>query len=180
MNKRLIPGIIIVEGIHDKERLSHLYNSCFVLTHGYAINKKDIIFLNSVDCRVLCAVDSDTAGKEIEHKIICSVPKAIIVNVDINKCSHKNKHGLAECDFDEIKKKFDKYCSDEEYNFITKQELFKLGLIGDEESKERRHLICDKFNLGFCSSKDMLSRLNIKKITYTQIKELLDGRERNN
>lgn len=67
MNKRFIPGVIVVEGKHDVSRLSSLYESIYVVTNGYDIPENDKKFLILLDEKipVFILTDNDEAGNFI-------------------------------------------------------------------------------------------------------------------
>ena len=71
MNKKYIPGVIIVEGSHDASKLSLLYDSIFIVTNGYEIPQKEINFIKALkeDTQIIVLTDKDEAGEKIRERI---------------------------------------------------------------------------------------------------------------
>jgi len=164
MNKKYIPGVIVVEGKHDASKLANLYETVFVITNGYEIPSKEISFLKALksDTSIIVLTDKDEAGEEIRKKVNNVRPNCINIEIEAPKSSKKK--GVAECDIKDIEKALDKYVvkptKHDEYD------LYELGLIGNESSKKNREIISNKFNLGLINKSNMIKRLillNIKK-----------------
>lgn len=174
MNKKYIPGVIIVEGKHDVSKLSSFYESIYVITNGYEIPKEEIEFIKALKkgTQIIVLTDNDEAGKKIRSKV--NEIRNDLVNIEITAPSSSKKKGVAECDNLDIQKALDKYVS----NKINKEEidLYKLGLIGKENSKELRNYIRNKFNLGNANTNNIKERLNILEIKIEElIKEINDA-----
>jgi len=172
MNKRFIPGVIVVEGKHDVSRLSLLYESIYVVTNGYEIpqNDKKFLILSADKFPVYILTDNDEAGNFIRKKL--NSLKNNFINILISAPRDSKKKGIAECDINDIKNALDKYSV--EYIEKPHLDLYKLGLIGQKNSKYLREYICDKFNLGICSTKEMVKRLELLNINEDMIKKEID------
>lgn len=104
MEKININHLIVVEGCHDEAYIKTYFN-CFTYSiNGLDINQEKISFL----CRVkkvrniILLLDSDEEGKRIREKINNLLPDCINVELDINKCNKNNKHGVHECEKEEL------------------------------------------------------------------------------
>ena len=91
------------------------------------------------------------------------------INVEISAPQTSKKKGVAECDLEDIKNALDKYTKEQANNISI--DLYKLGLIGRENSKELRGLISNKFNLGIVNKNNMIKRLNLLGIKEKQLIE---------
>ena len=166
MNKKYIPGVIIVEGSHDASKLSLLYDSIFIITNGYEIPQKEIDFIKALkeDTQIIILTDKDEAGEKIRERIN-NVRNGI--NIEIEAPEGYKKRGVAECTISSIQEALDKYVSVKpkqlEYN------LYNMGLIGKENSRELRNKISDKFNLGLANKNNMIKRLNILDISEEEL-----------
>ena len=102
--KYYFDGIIVVEGRNDESYLSSFIESIYVVTNGYEIPKQEIAFINNKrnNKPVIILTDSDEAGKLIREKLNSLFNKGINIEVDIVKCNKNGKHGVAECDKDEV------------------------------------------------------------------------------
>ena len=159
MNKKYISGVIIVEGKHDVSKLSNFYESVYVITNGYEIPNNEIIFIKALKpgTQIIVLTDNDNAGKEIRDKV--NEIRNDLINIEITARTSSKKKGIAECDNKDIQKVLDKYVS----NKINKEgiDLYKLGLIGNKNSKELREYIRNKFNLGNVNTNNLINRLNL-------------------
>ena len=102
--KYFFDGIIVLEGRNDESYLSSFIDSIYVVTNGYEIPIDEIGFINNKrnNKPVIILTDSDEAGKSIREKLDSKIYKAINIEVDILKCNKNGKHGVAECDKEEI------------------------------------------------------------------------------
>ncbi len=169
MNKKYIPGVIIVEGVHDVSKLSNLYDFCYVITNGYDIPQHEIDFILSLnkDVPIYVLVDKDEAGERIRERIN-SIREGFI-NIRIEAPRESKKKGIAECSSDNIKKALDKYAIDNnEQSYI---DLYSLGLIGKKDSNRLLSFICSEFNLGITNKDNLLKRIKLLGINEKEIKD---------
>lgn len=169
MNKKFIPGVIIVEGSHDVSKLSLCYDSIFVITNGYDIPEPEAKFIKALPsgAQIIVLTDKDEAGKKIRTRI--NEIRNDIINIEIEAPLSSKKKGVAECDIKDIEKTLDKYVSNRPSE--RSYDLYSLGLIGKENSKELRKVISDKFNLGLVNKNNMIKRLNLLDINEQKLKE---------
>ena len=177
MNKKYIPGVIVVEGSHDASKLSLLYDTAFVVTNGYEVPDKEVNFLKALknDVQVIVLTDADEAGRKIREKV--NAIRNNVINIEIEAPKSSKKKGVAECTLSSIQKELDKYVSEKKTE--TKYNLYKLGLVGQDNSKELREIISDKFNLGLTNKNNMVKRLNLLGITNKELtKEINNANSR--
>ena len=169
MNKKYIPGVIVVEGSHDASKLSLLYETVFVITNGYEVPKEEANFLKALkdDIQVIVLTDKDDAGKKIREKL--NEIRSNVINIEIEAPKSSKKKGVAECNLKDIKNALDKYTS--EKKAADEIDLYKLGIVGQPNSKEIRKLISNKFNLGLVNKNNLKSRLNLLGITLKELEE---------
>ena len=166
--------IIIVEGKSDEAFLSSYIDAVYVKTNGYSINKKDLDFINKYcgEKAPLILTDSDAAGVQIRDKINKTIKNGINVVVDISKCNKNNKHGVAECDANEILNILKEYFVEKQPSQkIQTSDLIKLGVTG----KESRDYLCTAMSLGVCNNKTFIKRLNYIKADIDTIKKLMNN-----
>lgn len=155
--KYYFDGIIVVEGKQDVSFLSSFIETEYVITNGYEIPYEEIQYLNAVSDRkkVIVLTDSDEAGISIRQKV--QIQNSINVFVNIDLCNKHNKHGVAECDKEEIIKELHQYLS--ETPFIRrKMSIAFLNSIGLNK-KENRYLFSKKVPVGSCNTKKLAYRL---------------------
>ena len=176
--KKIIDGILLVEGIHDEAYLSSFLDVEIVTTNGFDIPIEEIEYVRvaSLKKKVIIFTDPDNAGQGIRKRLNNIFPNAENAFVDINKCNKHGKHGVAECEKEEILSVLSKYITEtpNEIGKITYSDLYKLGLIG-HESNSKKEKIIKHFHLGKCTSKKLLKRLNLLNISLEEIKEVIDG-----
>mgnify|MGYP003313011149 CR=1 FL=1 len=160
--KQYLDIILLVEGQHDKAKILSLFDCEIIVLNGYEIKEPLLKYLENVKDKkkIAILVDPDKAGIDIRNKLLIKIPYASSLNVDINKCDYKNKHGIAECDNDELIKILQPFIINKRVNTINKQDLFDIGLIGNANSKFLRHEIALHFNAYNDSTDTLLFSLN--------------------
>jgi len=167
----LINGILVVEGKDDKAFLSSFITSEIVFVNGMEINESVISYLKSSNKNIYILTDPDSAGVEIRNKIKKSIPSAIDIFVNKNDCNKHNKHGVAEANktvVEQLLKPYETAFIDSA-NEIDLNFLYSLGVFNNGGKQK----ILDKYNLGFCSTKQMIKRLNSLSVKRNDIIKLL-------
>ena len=166
--KYCFDGIIVVEGKNDVSFLSSFIDSVFVITNGYEIPSKEIEFINNERNakKVIILTDSDAAGKQIREKLNKVIRSGINVEVDLLKCNKNNKHGVAECDKDEVINVLKEH-------FVDKRQNSSLALKDLNVTKEERDFLCEQLHLGICNAKTSIKRINYLEISLEEINNLL-------
>ncbi|HPS18540.1 MAG TPA: DUF4093 domain-containing protein [Bacilli bacterium] len=151
-------GVIVVEGKTDVAFLSSFIKAEYVMTNGYQLTEAELEYLNAVAVKktVLIITDPDHAGEVIRSKI--KIPKAYDIFLDINCCNKNGKHGVAECDKEEIARKLKGFFTEcvQNQNEITTSFLISLGL----DNKNKRAIFAKKVHVGIVNMKKLSTRLN--------------------
>ena len=166
-----IEQVIVVEGKADEAYLSSFIDAVYVTTNGYEIPKEEIEFLNNPKNKngVIVLTDSDEAGKQIRNRLDELLTNKTNVEVDILKCNKKNKHGVAECEKEELMNVLERhFVAKKQTNELSLSDLTSLGI----DSDKRRHL-CKVLELGKCNSKTFLKRINYLGISQKEFSEEL-------
>lgn len=171
--------VVIVEGLHDLERLKSIYSDIDVLiTNGSEIDsflpqiievskKRDIILF----------LDPDYPGERIRKIIQAQIPNAknAFLKKHLAISKNKKKVGIEHAKKEDIIEALENHLSVvENSNLITTNDLYKLGLIGEKNSQKLRDEICYKFNLGHANAKTFLNRINMFGITIKDIENVLN------
>lgn len=166
MNKKYIPGVIIVEGKHDAAKVSSLYESIFVITNGYEIPKEETEFIThlSNDIQIIVLTDNDEAGNTIRKRL--NDIRNNMVNVVVKAPENSKKKGINECLINDIQNALDKYSKDIEINFND----YQLNSLNKSEIE----LLSKELHLGKCSKKTF-----VKRVMLLGIKEKILGRINN-
>ena len=172
--KKTINGVLVVEGTNDASYISSLYDGLIVVTNGYEIPNEEIDFLNHLpeNTNIYILTDSDEAGKQIRERLNNKVKNSKNITVDISKCNKNGKHGVAECDKEELIKVLDAYICDKcAFGNLTTNDLLELGV----DNKEKRFYLSKELHIGKCNNKTLLKRLNYLNIKETRIREVMES-----
>ena len=175
--KKIVNGIIVVEGKTDVAFLSEFLEAEFVITNGSEISDKTIEYLKkSAENRdIFVLTDPDFPGKRIRDVLDSNIPNLKHCFVAKENSIKKHKVGVAESTKEEVLKSLANYIVADKsiIGKITHSDLVNLGLEGSIDSKEKREKVIQKFSLGFCNAKTFLKRLNYMKLTVDDLKECL-------
>lgn len=175
--KKIINGIIVVEGKTDVAFLSQFIDAEFVTTNGSEIPEKVIEYLQNVQQNrdIFVLTDPDSPGKRIRDILDEKIPNLKHCFVSKEHSIKKNKVGVAESTMDEVNKALANYfvMSKNPEGNITMADLISLELAGSENSEENRRKICEKYHLGFCNAKTFLKRINSLNINIESLRNSL-------
>ena len=153
-------GIIVVEGKSDVSYLSSFIDALYITTNGYEIPDEEIDFLKhySKQKKVIVLTDPDDAGECIRNKLSKLEFAYIDIKVNLAKCDKNGKHGIAECDKNELLNVLIEHLSTKETTKgqLTCSDLYRYGIVDNES----RNSLCKKLHLGICNNKQLLKRLN--------------------
>lgn len=176
--KKIINGIVVVEGKSDVAFLSTFIDAEFVTTNGSEISQDTINYLKeaSKSKKIYVLTDPDSPGKRIRD----------VLDENINNLNHcfiskensikHGKVGVAESNKEEVIKALEHGITTTKIDnpSITNYEIYNLGLIGTDDSFNKRKMICDKLHIGFCNGKTFLKRLNYMNVTAEDIKNIYE------
>lgn len=174
-----IKEAVIVEGKYDKMRLKSIVDTTIIETNGFRIfkdrEKLNLIRELANSCGILILTDSDSAGFLIRNYLKGIVPKEKIKNAYIPQVIGKEKRkaqfskegilgveGISEETLKEVLKKYGTVNNFAENTVkITKQDLFRLGFSGRENSKILREKLLKKLNIpSYLTANAMTDALN--------------------
>lgn len=170
--KKTFNGVLVVEGSNDASYISSFVDAIIVTTNGYEIPKSELDFLTHLpgDKNIYILTDSDEAGNTIRKRLNESLPSATNLYVDFNKCNKNNKHGVAECEKEELLKVLENHLIEQENNGnLSLNDLYSTGL----DDKKKRDYIAKKLHLGKCNNKILLKRINYLGITTKELEVAL-------
>ena len=175
--KKIINGILVVEGKTDVAFLSTFIDAEFVTTNGSEIPSKTIEYLqkSSGNRDIFVLTDPDSPGKRIRDILDEKIPNLKHCFVSKESSIKNNKVGVAESTKDEILKALNSFVQSKKRApvTVTSNDLVQLGLTGQEDSFEKRKKVSEKFHLGFCNAKTFLKRVNYSGLTVEDLKESL-------
>ena len=184
-----IKEAIIVEGTYDKIKLSQLFDTAIVTTDGFGIYKNiakvNLIKKLAEKDGIIILTDSDSAGFQIRNYIKNFVKKGIVKHAYIPDIEGKEKRKTKPSNegflgvegindaiiLEAVEKCSVQRCDDAKK--ITKADLFKDGLSGNEESKKMRMYLTKNLELPKRMSANMLLDVLNSLYTYDEYKEII-------
>ena len=175
--KKIINGIIVVEGITDVSFLSQFIDAEFVTTNGSEIPLATIEYLKKAQEKrdIFVLTDPDAPGKRIRDMLDQNIPNLKHCFISKEHSIKKNKVGVAESTKEEVLNALNSYIKTTKTGVgnITYSDLNKLGLVGDENSAILREKVISNFHLGYCNAKTFLKRINYLQLSLEDIKNCL-------
>lgn len=185
---------VVVEGKYDKIKLSKVVDAPIIVTNGFSIfkDKEKLAYIKKVaDIKgIIILTDSDNAGMMIRKRIIQAVnDESEIINVYIpdvfgkekrkRKRSSEGKLGVEGIDVEILRNAFLRFgvsCDETETKReeIKKIHFYEFGLIGKDNSKEKRKLLAKELELPEAlSANALLEAVNIL-TDYNEFKALCE------
>ena len=160
---KTIKNPIIVEGLSDRNKILSMFNCVVFMTNGYSIDEDTINILNLCKEKTIVLTDSDEAGKQIRQRLNSLVNKTINVEVPINSCNKRGKHGVAECDINVLRNALEPFvCGDKEIKRFSSVDY-------NQTNKESLSKLLMKYNLITKSKKFQIEVINLLKLTKNDI-----------
>lgn len=176
----MIKEVIVVEGKNDTKRLKTFFDCETIETHGLGLNKETIEFIKQMQEKrgIILFLDPDNPGEKIRNRLnseISYLKNAFILKEDGRT---KKKVGIEHASCEVLKEALDNLVTYGEYdNNLNMADLNELGLMGDDNSKEKRLIISKHFHIGKCNGKTMLKRLNLLGIKKEDLYNILNDSE---
>ena len=180
-----IKQAIIVEGKYDKIRLSNLVDAVIIPTNGFELYKNketaDLIKMLSKKTGIIILTDSDSAGFQIRSRLRSITRGGEVINVYIPDImgkerrkrapSAEGKLGVEGVDDEILLEAFRKAGVFAEERIvpkdpITKADLMERGLVGGENSADKRAKLQRRLGLPVRLSANML--LEILNVMYSR------------
>ncbi len=165
-----INELIVVEGKHDKARLTALYDCDVICTEGLALDENALKLIKQADSKqgVIVLTDPDVPGEKIRKAIMEIAPNAKHVFIQKKDCIGKRNVGVEYASDETIKQALANSVTFTNKNeSITWQQYCNLGIMGN---KNKRMKLCENLNIGYCNNKTLFKRLNMLAISYEEAK----------
>ncbi len=178
MSKVALPIVLVVEGASDKAFLSSFIDCEFIMTNGSAISRETLEYIHEVSKtkKVVVLTDPDFPGQQIRAKIAAEVPEASHAFVRKEVSIKHHKVGVAESTKEEVLAALANIIPGfVESGTLTMADLYDLGLMGSEDSSQKREQVARKWHLGRVNAKSFLKRLNALNKTKEELEEALHG-----
>lgn len=171
--------VIVVEGIHDLNKIKEVYKDAYIEVTGGKIISQDLIKRlkeYSKTSEIILFFDPDFPGESIRKAILKEIPNCLNAYIKKEKAISKNKKkvGVEHASKEDIIESLKNLYKNEEkegiYNFSL---MYELGLTGYKDSSLKRAYLADILNIGRPNTKMLIERLNAYNIALEKIKEIL-------
>lgn len=169
-NKPTIKQIVVVEGKTDTQRLKQLFNIRTIETNGSRLSKKTIELIKRVskDNDIVLFLDPDGPGESIRKKLQSELYE--FQQAFISRPKGTKKPGVAEASDKQIINAFENLKSfKKSNNSLSLEQYQKLEL----NTKQKRKIITDYYNISECNNKQLFKRLNMMNIKIADLKKIL-------
>ena len=178
--------VLVVEGKNDKARILAIFPNLEVITtNGSEISEATLKMIETLskDHQIILFLDPDFPGERIRNIILSRVPTCQNVFIQKKKAIDykKKKVGVEHAsDIDIIEALENKITFRNLKPTLTTSDFYSLGLLGSENSSEKRAYLAELLHLGNSNGKTLLKRLNFMQISYMKVREMLDAKDWNN
>ena len=175
----MIKEVIVVEGRHDEVRLKEVYpNIECISTNGSALSNDvlETLVELSKSRQLILFLDPDSAGERIRRIISKHIPSAKHAFITLEEGISKNrkKVGIEHASKTVIEKSLNlTYDTNTSASDVTQAFLIDMGLINQQNSREKRLLLCNELRIGYVNSKGLLKRLHMFSISKKTVLEAL-------
>ena len=157
-----IKELIVVEGIHDLNKLKTVIDAEIIITHGMHLSEDVLVTIkeNALTRGVIVFTDPDTPGDLIRQKISEVCPEVKHAHLKSKDARHKRKVGIEHASSESILQALSNlYTLNEFESDLTYGDLYELGLSGHPESQALRNQVAEAFHLSDVNTKKLYARL---------------------
>lgn len=170
--------VIIVEGKNDELRVKQVLPGAHILkTNGNALTDEflDLVRKLSVDHQIILLLDPDYNGEMIRKKVasVCHNAAHVFVKREDAISKNKRKIGVEHVSLDTLKVALSEIKYYNYKNNFTIQDIYDLGLAGNEMSRQLRIKLCNRLGIGYVNAKQLVNRLNLFNYTIEEIRDML-------
>lgn len=172
-----IKEVIVVEGSHDTARLKKYFDCDTIETHGLALNDETLELIKNINEKrgIIIFTDPDAPGNKIRDAINKAIPNAKNAFVLKDDAKTSKKVGIEHASKEVLEEALSNLITfNKKDNELEIKDIYELGLMGKEDSKEKRKILASKLHIGEASAKTTLKRLNYLNITKEEIKKILE------
>ena len=182
MEKLKIKEIVVVEGKDDISAVKSAVNCEVLDTNGLGLNKEklNIIIEASKKRGIIVLTDPDYPGEKIRNLISSKAENIKHAFIEKEKTIKDGDLGVENASKEDIVKaiKVAKPVLDSQEDIYTLKDMLDYGLIGKNNSSKKRKELGDFLNIGYCSGKKFLKRINSFRINRELLEKSLIDIER--
>lgn len=177
--KKIIDGILVVEGKSDVAFLQNYIDAEFVITNGSDVPESTISYLKEASKAktIIVLTDPDFPGKQIRTKLDENIPNLKHCFINKENAIKNGKVGVAEANINEVLESLENLFSNSKRSegTLTTNDLYDLGLLGNENSEYLRNKISSILHLGHNNAKSFLKRANAMNVSKEKLQEIING-----
>ncbi len=171
-----IKELIVVEGLHDLNKLKTLIDAEIIITHGMHLSDEVLQTIkdNSETRGVIVFTDPDTPGDLIRQRITEACPLVKHAHLKSKDARHKRKVGIEHASAQTILNALEHlYTLNELESDLTLSDLFELGLSGHPDSADKRNRVAHHYHLSDVNTKKLYARLRALGVQKSELTDLI-------
>lgn len=162
--KMKISEVIVVEGIHDQEKLLKYIDADIILSHGKSMGKDFLDLCKTMNEKrgLIVFTDPDGPGEMIRTQIIQAVGTCKHASLHTLQSKKKGKVGIEHATKEDILEALRNYQSyDVKNHSLDWNDFVDLGLTGHKESQKRRDILSESYYFPISNAKRAFKYLNM-------------------
>lgn len=160
----MIKEVIVVEGRDDITAVKRAVNCELIATGGFGFPKGVMERIKTAQKKkgVIIFTDPDFAGEKIRKKIAAEIPECKHAFLPREQAEKNGDIGIENASPESIREALEKVRTEtkEKRTEFTQSDLLRYGLIGSDNSSEKRDKIGRILGIGYGNSKQFLNRIN--------------------
>ncbi len=160
----MIKEVVIVEGRDDITAVKRAVDCELIATGGFGFPKGVMERIKTAQKKkgVIIFTDPDFAGEKIRKKIAAEIPECKHAFLPRGEAEKNGDIGIENASPESIRSALEKVRTEskEKRSEFTNSDLIRYGLIGSDNSSEKRDEIGKILGIGYGNSKQFLNRIN--------------------
>lgn len=165
MIKEKLNDIIVVEGVHDVQKIQSIYDVDVLYTNGSAISREFLQKLQflSQTRSIIVFTDPDFPGKKIRQTIIDEIPTAKHAFIPKERALGKGKVGIEHASVEDIRYALANVVEPRSHGVkqIEWSDLVERDLVIGQGAKQKRTYIANRLHLGHVNTKQFCKQLQM-------------------
>lgn len=178
MKKRKIRQAIVVEGVHDKQKLESVVDALILVSGGTGFSETFLAQCREVNQRqgLILFTDPDFPGNQIRHRIEAVAGPCAHATIRAEEGRSGHKVGIEHAETKVLLEALDHVATfvPGTTETISQETLLNLGLNGQKQSARLRIRLCEVCHIPLCNAKQLHKQLNRMGMTADQLQDLLE------
>lgn len=178
--KEKIEDIIVVEGVHDVQKIQSIFDVDVLYTNGSAVSSA---FIDKLKClsetrSIIIFTDPDFPGKKIRQTIMQAIPNVKHAFIDKQLALGKGKVGVEHASVADIKSALANVITPQNQGEILQKitwtDLLTLDLVVGSQAKQKRQYISSKLHFGHVNGKQFYKSLELFGVSKERLMEVME------